>query len=331
MAASVHGSAREQSARAEFNSLRMVSELQNEDEDYKDAIDVDYIQNEALLALELRVKEATLRHKSLKKELRALQQSVVARDKDRDKDLDRRLDTAEALARQQADELRSEIEDAMTRSVAAGEAARAEIARLAADQERAMARLAEQLTVEHNALRKQLDAAAQRSAEREREAREAAHRMGEQLSTHGSLLRSLDDRLASLTQSHDTAHANLRGEIAVVADVATHALSQFTKLQRELRIRFDEVHGAGSRQLSALERRWQADVAERTQREARLSSELTALRGALDEVRVHLPHATCHMPHATCHMPHATCHIPHATCHIPHATCHMHMHMPHSR
>ena len=266
------------------NSLTWVQALADDpdaDSDLRASLDVDLVQNEALLALKGMIRTVTKEQEVLKKRLRTVQAAVTSQN-------DEQLEKIEAAQQATAEAERRAL--AAERRAAAAEAAVANVSIEHNAQLKELSRLADDV--------RQLQRDCVRGADleeiRQHAAREddARQKFRHSVATHEKLLESLEWRVKMAEQTIRDVQLKVQGEVSAAAASAQHAALQVEALQRELHHKYFASDATAARQIGALELRWEAEAAYRKQHDADTSRELLALREAVHSLNPALLPAT---------------------------------------
>ena len=261
--------------------LQTVHDANNEGDedgnDFKDAIDMDFVQNEALMGLEQMVRKIGKAFNALtkrtQKDYAALREELEVQFKEELAEIEMRaeLRVNAADARAAAAEARA---DAVERAVAA----------LTEEQLASKASIGD-LTHELKSLASRMEI---RFEEQHRVAeldRQTAEKQRTRVLAHDKLFDDVQWRLKMLEESRDAVELKLQAEVNGACSMAQHATAQFDSLQRELHYKYSDASLATARNIDEFEKRWVSDTRQQKQSHADLRREIAELReGIRDSV-----------------------------------------------
>ena len=242
-------------------------------DDLRDAIDMDFVQNEALMSLEQMVRKIGKAFNSLVKQTDERYQALK---------VDLETEFREQLA---ANETRAAKRVNAAEARAAAAEARAETA------ERSVAAMAEEHIASKASIRDlthELKSLASRTEIRFEEQhrlaeveQQAAEKQRIRVLAHDKLFEDVQWRLKMLEESRDAVALSLQSEVNGASIMAQQASSQFDNLQRELHHKFSDVKLSTARSIDQFEKQWESDARQQKQSHADLRREIAELRESI--------------------------------------------------
>ena len=257
--------------------LHALREDADSDDDIRDVIDMDFVQNQALLSLEDMVKKLGKGFKALNRIVRENREIM------KDDQEAFRNDVQRAENRATSAEGRA---DAAEARAAAAEAKMVVLSKDFMDATNSIKDLTAQI---HDLTRRveQRHEEHRRLADQEAEARGADRARA---AVQGKLLDTLEWRLQVMEEAQRASEAKLSRDVSDAQAIAHHAATRYESLQRELHHKFAESTMSTTRQIDTLERGRDGDASRQKQREAELHRQLAEIDERLRAVQHHVHH-----------------------------------------
>ena len=243
--------------------VRVINEAEemDSDDDLRECIDMDLLQNEALLTLDHMVKQMAKGFKALDSKFRTLRDNSESQ--------------FEETFRQQAKAL-SRADEAEARAAVA-EAAVALLTEEQLESKRVITHLSDEL----NSLKSRLQQQTDDNARQNRENKETESRQLYRIAAFQKQFDTLEWRLDVIEQNHAAAQQRLRSDLAGITAAAQHASHQVGQLEHELQCKFSAAQAAPTKHIVSLERKLELEASERKRRDAQVDDELTRFCDAL--------------------------------------------------